>query len=184
MTDHLSTKLRSWNMSRIRSKHSKPEVLLRSLLHRAGLRFRINNKKLPGCPDIVLAKYKTAIFVHGCFWHRHKHCSRATTPSSNKDYWLQKFRKNLARDSKTKKELEKQGWKVIIIWGCNLIKNPFEALKNLISKLGLKMGRIYGINTNKTEMLKLAEKRREYLLKRGQARLQTFPDEFIKAANF
>ena len=97
MTDHLTTEKRSWNMSRIRSKHTKPELVVRSLLHRAGYRFRLHSKKFPGKPDIVLPEFKTAIFVHGCFGHRHEQCPRATIPKSNTEYWNNKFERNIQR---------------------------------------------------------------------------------------
>lgn len=118
MVDHLTREKRSWNMSRIRSKNTKPEIIVRSLLHRMGYRFRLHRKDLPGKPDIVLTKYKTVIFVHGCFWHRHKGCKRCTTPSTNKDYWLKKFERNIANDRMYKKAIKKDGWKVIIVWEC------------------------------------------------------------------
>ena len=118
MVDHLTKKKRSWNMSRIRSKDTKPEIIVRSLLHGMGYRFRLHGKDLPGKPDIVLPKYKTVIFVHGCFWHRHKGCKRCTTPSTNKDYWLKKFERNIANDRMYKKMLKIKGWKVIIVWEC------------------------------------------------------------------
>jgi len=122
MTDTISKERRSWNMSRIRSEDTKPEMIVRSMLHRAGYRFRLHVKNLPGKPDIVLPKYKTVIFVHGCFWHRHKGCKYATTPSTNKKFWQQKFARNTANDKKHRRELKKLGWKVIIIWGCQLRK--------------------------------------------------------------
>ena len=122
MADHLTKDKRSWNMSRIRSKDTKPELLVRSLLHRRGYRFRLHRKDLPGKPDIVLPKYKTVIFVHGCFWHRHKGCKRCTTPSTNKDYWLAKFERNVKKDRQNKAQLKKLGWNVVMIWECE-IKN-------------------------------------------------------------
>ncbi len=118
MTDHLTKKKRSWNMSRIRSKNTKPELIVRSLLHGMGYRFRLHRKDLPGKPDIVLPKYKTVIFVHGCFWHRHKGCKKCTTPSSNKEYWKRKFERNVANDKIHKAQLRGKGWKVFVIWEC------------------------------------------------------------------
>lgn len=110
MADHLTKEKRSWNMSRIRSKNTKPEIIVRSLLHRAGYRFRLHRKDLPGKPDIVLPKYKTVIFVHGCFWHRHKGCKRSNIPKSNKEYWIPKIQKNTKRDKIHYKSLIKDGW--------------------------------------------------------------------------
>ena len=123
MTDKISKLHRSWVMSRVRGKNTRPERAARSLLHFLGYRFTVNgprNKKLPGKPDIVLPKFKTAIFVHGCFWHRHQHCKRATTPKSNLDYWLPKFERNIRRDQENQNALEKAGWKVIVVWECEL----------------------------------------------------------------
>lgn len=130
MTDHLTKEKRSWNMARIKGKDTKPEVLVRSMLHRAGYRFRKNVKDLPGKPDIVLPKYKTAIFVHGCFWHRHKGCKDATTPKTNTEFWLKKFERNVYNDRKHTRELRKLGWYVITVWECEL-KQPEKVLRKL-----------------------------------------------------
>lgn len=116
----ISTKHRSENMSRIRSVNSKPEVIVRSLLHRLGYRFRKNVKTLPGKPDIVLKKYKTVIFVHGCFWHRHKGCHRSNLPKSNQDYWEPKLSGNVKRDAAHLKALKKLGWNVLVVWECEV----------------------------------------------------------------
>jgi len=132
MVDHLSKKKRSWNMSRIRSKNTEPELIVRSLLHKMGYRFRMHRKDLPGNPDIVLPKYKTVIFVHGCFWHRHKGCKRCSTPSTNKDYWQAKFDRNIQNDVKNKDALKKIGWKVLAIWECETTNT--EMLKIIIQK--------------------------------------------------
>ena len=105
-------------MSRIKSGDTKPELIVRSLLHSLGYRFRLHRKDLPGKPDIVLPKYKTAIFVHGCFWHRHEGCNRATTPKTNQDYWHNKFSRNIKKHYKDKKDLEKSGWNVVVVWEC------------------------------------------------------------------
>ncbi len=129
MTDRISKKKRSWNMSLIRSKNTKPEIIVRSLLHRMGYRFRICRKDLPGTPDIVLPKYHTVVFVHGCFWHRHEGCSRATTPASNVKFWTDKFRKNQARDKRVVQELKNRGWNIITVWECEITKNNIECLK-------------------------------------------------------
>ena len=133
MPDHLSKEKRSWNMSRIKSKNTSPEILVRKYLHKNGFRFRICRKDLPGKPDIVLPKYNTIIFVHGCFWHRHEGCKRATTPKSNTDYWLSKFKRNVERDLDNYNKLNKNGWKVLIIWECE-VKNC-DKLENLIAKI-------------------------------------------------
>ncbi|MDX5933161.1 very short patch repair endonuclease [Acidithiobacillus thiooxidans] len=130
MTDSLSKAKRSWNMSRIRSKDTKPELLVRSLLHCDGYRFRIHKSGLPGKPDIVLAKHKTVVFVHGCFWHRHNGCSDATTPKTRTVFWKNKFEENMARDKRTVAALIALNWNVVIVWECEL-KNPNELLERL-----------------------------------------------------
>ena len=109
---------RSRNMSAIKSKNTKPEIAVRKLLHSMGYRFRLHRKDLPGSPDIVLPKYKTVIFVHGCFWHRHKNCKYASTPKTRKEFWENKFNSNKKRDQKIQKEIIDLGWKFIIIWEC------------------------------------------------------------------
>ena len=132
--DKLSKEKRSWNMSRIRSEDTSPEKLVRSMLHGMGYRFRLHRKDLPAKPDIVLPKYKTVIEVRGCFWHRHKGCKETTTPKSNQDFWLEKFSRNVERDRKNGRKLKALGWKVIVIWECE-IKNE----KKLINKLSRKI---------------------------------------------
>ena len=122
LMDKITPERRSWNMSRIKSKDTAPEKRVRSALHRAGFRFRLHVKDLPGKPDIVLPKYKTVIFVHGCFWHQHKGCSNATIPSTNQAFWQEKFKRNVERDKREQAELKKLGWKVIIIWECKVDK--------------------------------------------------------------
>ena len=123
------------NMSHIRSTNSKPEEIVRKYLFAEGFRYRKNVKKLPGCPDIVLPKYKTVIFVNGCFWHKHD-CPRFVWPSSNQDYWRPKILRNVERDNQSRKELETLGWKVITVWECELKKNVLnEALGKLIAEL-------------------------------------------------
>ncbi len=118
--DTFSPQKRSSIMRQVRSKDTSSEKKVRSILHKLGFRYTLNNKKLPGSPDIVLPRYKTVIFVHGCFWHRHLGCKRASIPSSRQEYWLPKFERTVARDKSAKKQLHKMGWKVIIIWECEL----------------------------------------------------------------
>ena len=110
MRDRLTKARRSWNMSRIRGKDTNPEKVVRSLLHRMGFRFRLHGKKLPGRPDIVLLKLKTVIFVHGCFWHRHRGCKNCTTPTNRREWWLAKLNGNAARDKLHQRNLRKAGW--------------------------------------------------------------------------
>lgn len=120
MADRLSPEHRSWNMSRIRGKDTGPELRLRSMLHREGFRFRLHARKLPGRPDLVLPKYRTAIFVHGCFWHRHPGCRNATDPANRATFWQEKFRSNVARDARNRAALEAAGWAVEVVWECEL----------------------------------------------------------------
>lgn len=133
MSDHLTAEKRSWNMSHIRSKDSKPETLVRKYLFSKGFRYRKNVKKLPGCPDIVLPKYKTVIFVNGCFWHKHD-CPRFVWPSSNQEYWKPKIMGNVERDQKHYEELRSLGWDVLIVWECELKKKVFETTMDRIEK--------------------------------------------------
>jgi DNA mismatch endonuclease (patch repair protein) len=120
MVDTLTPAQRSERMSRIRSTDTKPEVALRKALHRLGFRFRVHGRRLPGKPDIVLTKYRTVIFVHGCFWHRHEGCKIATTPKSNTEFWIEKFSRNVARDAAVLDQLHAAQWRVIIAWECDL----------------------------------------------------------------
>ncbi len=122
MADIISKEKRSWNMSRIKCKDTKPELIVRTLLHMMGYRFRLYRKDLPGKPDIVLPKYRTVIFVHGCFWHRHKGCKFAYIPKSRVEFWQKKFKENVQRDKKKQANLKKAGWKVITIWECETSK--------------------------------------------------------------
>lgn len=116
--DTISKEKRSWVMSRIKGRDTKPELAVRSLLHSMGYRFRLYRKDLPGKPDIVLPKHKVAIFVHGCYWHRHNCKSGIREPKSNLDYWLPKFERTKQRDAESRARLFEQGWKVLIVWEC------------------------------------------------------------------
>lgn len=132
--DRLSREQRSWNMSQIRARNTTPELLVRSLLHRSGYRFRLHRRDLPGSPDIVLPKHKIVVFVHGCFWHQHAQCRYATMPKTRPEFWRQKFRDNLRRDRRAKSQLSKLGWRVLVVWECQtrccqtLAKHLREAL--------------------------------------------------------
>lgn len=139
MTDNHTKEIRSRNMSHIRSKNTKPEEKVRKYLFSKGFRYRKNDKRYPGKPDIVLPKYNTIIFINGCFWHKHN-CARFVWPSSNKDYWTTKITKNVSRDTKNQLILEEMGWKVITVWECELNKFNFQdtmdkLIKNLISDI-------------------------------------------------
>lgn len=118
--DRVSKECRSYIMKCVPQKNTKPEIRLRQLLHRAGFRFRLHRKDLPGRPDLVLPKLGVAIFVHGCYWHRHPNCVKATVPASNRAFWRKKFQDNVNRDARTKSQLEVLGWRVIIVWECEI----------------------------------------------------------------
>ena len=119
---HKVSEQRSRNMSAIKSKNTKPEIAVRKLLHSMGYRFRLHRKDLPGSPDIVLPKYKTVIFVHGCFWHRHQNCKYASNPKTRREFWEKKFKENIERDKKTQEKLKNLGWKTKIVWECEIKK--------------------------------------------------------------
>lgn len=131
MVDFLTPAERSKRMSQIRSRDTSPEIALRKALHALGLRFRIHNRKLPGKPDLVLPRYRAAIFVHGCFWHRHHACKVATIPKSNTGFWVQKFEQNVTRDARVTVELEKLGWRVFVAWECELGSRHKASVKAL-----------------------------------------------------
>lgn len=116
--DILTPEQRSRHMAGIKNKDTKPEKTVRSLLHAMGFRFRLHRKDLPGRPDIVLPKHKTVIFVHGCFWHAHKNCRKATVPSSNTDFWRDKLAANKVRDQANIAKLQEMGWQVVVVWEC------------------------------------------------------------------
>jgi len=120
MADVHDKKTRSYNMSRIKGENTKPEILVRQFLHKNGFRFRLNYSKLPGKPDIVLPKYKTVIFVNGCFWHGHENCKYYVVPNTKTEWWLNKINKTKQRDIVNEQELESLGWKVKVIWECEL----------------------------------------------------------------
>ncbi|WP_017903184.1 very short patch repair endonuclease [Pseudomonas asplenii] len=120
MTDILSPAERSKRMSRIRSKDTRPELILRKILHGLGLRYRLHSASLPGKPDLIFPRYNVVVFVHGCFWHRHAGCKIATTPKSNTPFWLEKFEKNVERDIRVRSQLENLGWRVFVVWECEL----------------------------------------------------------------
>lgn len=133
MTDIVSKEVRSKMMSGIRGKNTKPEIQVRSLLHKMGFRFRLHRKDLPGRPDIVLPRYRTVIFVHGCFWHRHDNCHFAYEPKSRRDFWKAKFEANVRRHITVENILSEMGWKVIVIWECEVTKLTGDDLLKLVS---------------------------------------------------
>jgi DNA mismatch endonuclease, patch repair protein len=136
MADVHTSKQRSYNMSRIRSTNTKPELLVRKFLFSHGYRYTLHNKKLPARPDIVLPKHRTIIFVHGCFWHGHANCKYYKVPKTRTDWWLNKISKNKANDAKALKALKKEGWKVMIVWECGLKAAKLErTLEGLLKKI-------------------------------------------------
>jgi DNA mismatch endonuclease (patch repair protein) len=136
MADVHSKETRSYNMSRIKGKDTKPEMLVRRFLHANGFRYRLHVKDMPGKPDIVLPKYKTVIFVHGCFWHGHEGCRYYVVPKTRTDWWLNKINTNIANDIKAINALKKDGWKIITLWECDLKPaNNSSTLNKLLKKL-------------------------------------------------
>ena len=135
MIDIVSKKTRSRMMSNIRSKDTKPEMIVRRYLHQNGFRYRLHMKDLPGKPDIVLPKYNVVIFVHGCFWHRHQNCKYATTPSTNRKFWNNKFSINIQRDQRNMDLLKDSGWNIIIFWECAIRNNREKNLIKLIETI-------------------------------------------------
>jgi DNA mismatch endonuclease, patch repair protein len=136
MVDVHNKEIRSYNMSRIQNKNTKPELLIRKTLFKQGFRYRINVKKLIGTPDIVLMKYKTIVFINGCFWHGHKKCKKFVIPKTRTEWWLNKINANIKRDSNNCRILRKDGWKIITIWECQLSKLKIDrTLAKLIKKI-------------------------------------------------
>jgi DNA mismatch endonuclease (patch repair protein) len=138
MADKLSVARRSWNMSRIRSVGTMPEVTVRRILSQLGFRYRLHRRDLPGRPDIVLPRYRVAVFVHGCFWHQHAGCIDCSKPKTNSDYWGPKLLRNVIRDRKNRRLLRRSGWTPIVIWECET-KNPEPLRMKIAKKLELKM---------------------------------------------
>lgn len=132
--DNLTPEQRRFAMFQVKSHDTTPEKKVRSLLHGLGFRFRLNRHDLPGKPDIVLPKYKSVVFVHGCFWHRHENCPRASTPKTNVEYWQKKFSRNVERDKCVQEELRDLGWRVIVVWECG-IKDQVALAEHLIAAL-------------------------------------------------
>lgn len=133
MVDHISPERRSWLMSRVKSKHTSPEMRVRRAAHALGLRYRLHRPDLPGKPDLVFPKYRVALFVHGCFWHRHQGCPKSSLPKSRTEYWQSKFDRNVARDARVGELLRAQGWQLAVIWGCKT-RDP-RALRNTLIEI-------------------------------------------------
>jgi DNA mismatch endonuclease (patch repair protein) len=135
MPDIYTPAKRSEVMRAVRRLDTPPEKRVRSLLHRLGFRFRLHREGLPGRPDIVLPRFRTVIFVHGCFWHRHRNCRKATTPASRHEFWMTKFSQNRRRDARVRRQLEDAGWRVLIVWECQTL-HPARLQNRLLSALG------------------------------------------------
>ena len=163
---------RSYVMSRVHSKGTKPEIIVRKSLFKKGFRYRLNVKELPGSPDIVLPKYHTVIFVHGCFWHGHENCDYYSSPKSNVDFWKEKIKNNQKRDQEVWRQLEAKGWSVIIIWECQLKKALLDKTISCAEAEIRKNGEIYLREMKEREVSReayriemKARKRRKALLK-------------------
>ena len=153
-------------MSHNRAKNTGPELYLRYALWHQGFRYRINDKRLPGRPDVVLPKYRTAIFVHGCFWHGHKDCKNYTVPKTNTDFWVAKVARNQERDQEVWRMLEAKGWNVIIVWECQLKKANLKETVDMVSAKIARNGEVY--HTNKEERKIAREKYRQERKERKQ----------------
>ena len=134
MADSLAKEQRSWNMSQIKGSNTKPEILVRSYLHKKGFRFRLHAKDLPGKPDIVLKKYRTAIFVDGCYWHRHQGCKLAYNPKSRQEFWQSKFESNVRRDREVNRLFDDIPWNIVRIWQCEVNEKSMTELAKKIKK--------------------------------------------------
>jgi DNA mismatch endonuclease (patch repair protein) len=130
MTDVFSKEKRSWIMSRVKGRDTKPEILVRSFVHRMGYRFRIHGRDLPGNPDIVLPRHRKVIFVHGCFWHGHNRCPRSKRPTTNKSFWNKKLDGNIKRDRRFRRALLLKGWRILVVWQCET-REPDRVLRKL-----------------------------------------------------
>ncbi|MBR4400581.1 MAG: DNA mismatch endonuclease Vsr [Synergistes sp.] len=150
MADIKSPEARSKNMAAIKNRNTEPEVFFRRKLFSIGLRYRINSKKVIGHPDLWLKKYNTAVFIHGCFWHRHNGCKYSTTPETRKDFWLQKFGNNIRRDKYVKEELKRRGIKTLIVWECTVKK-----MKETPSVENSVLNKIYGFINSEDLYLEL-----------------------------
>ena len=171
MTDILSKQERSTLMSKVRSADTKPEWILRCGLHRLGFRYRLGNRHLPGRPDLVLAKYRSVIFVHGCYWHRHPGCKDASTPKTNTDFWSAKFAENVRRDRLVEMQLLAQGWRVLVVWECELVDHTAETVQRVA--LWLRQGIVPADRQQyseamapRRELLKIAEGKVRYRIGR------------------
>ena len=164
--DAWSAAKRSEVMARIRSRDTKPELIVRSLLHRCGVRFSLRRRGLPGTPDIVLPRYKTVVFVHGCFWHRHARCRLASEPKSHRAFWKAKFEANVARDRRNRRALARAGWRVIVLWECEVVRDPLAAVQRVMGAIRPSGGPIdYSSLPDRRRVLQAAETRLQWNLR-------------------
>ena len=154
MSDVLTPEQRHKNMAAIHSVSTKPEVKLRKELWRKGFRYRKNDKRLPGSPDIVLPKYRTVIFVHGCFWHGHKGCNKYTVPKTNTDFWVEKVAWNRQRDQEVWRQLEAKDWSVMIVWECELEKKRFDETIDRVEKEIIENGKVHEQRRHERKLLR------------------------------
>lgn len=163
MSDNHTPEQRRRNMAAVHSTSTKPELYLRRALWRQGFRYRVNDKRLPGKPDIVLPKYRTVVFVHGCFWHGHKECKYYTVPETNKEFWIAKVQRNQERDQEVWRKLEAKGWSVIIVWACQLKKaNLNETIDRIAAEI-IRNGETY-----RTVLEERRKARKDYLRERKE----------------
>lgn len=161
MVDTLTKQQRSETMSRIRGRDTKPEWVLRCGLHRLGFRYRLDNRHLPGRPDLVFPKYRAAVFVHGCYWHRHPGCKDAGMPGTNVDFWKRKFDENVARDRRKQQQLEDSGWRVMVVWECELVGQTVSTIQQVASWLTNESNASYS-GVNRRQLLAVAERKVRY----------------------
>jgi|GEM_PF-249191 len=167
MIDTLSRKQRSKAMSKVRGADTKPEWILRCGLHGLGFRYRLRNTHLPGRPDLVFPKYRAVIFVHGCYWHRHAGCKDASTPKSNVAFWTRKFAENVERDRRTELEIAERGWRLMVVWECELIERTVETVRRVALWLSRRTtadgDRHYdAVTIDRRKLLAVAEKKVRY----------------------
>lgn len=169
LVDSLTKEQRSQLMSKVRSADTQPEWILRSALHRLGFRYRLHCKGLPGRPDLVFPKYRVAIFIHGCFWHRHGGCKDASSPKTNQVFWEKKFNDNIERDRAVATALTQSGWEVVVVWECELLRDTLPTINRVISTLVSKGASVSKAGYpcaefSKQALLAIAEKRSRYRL--------------------
>lgn len=153
-------------MGRIRSRDTKPELLVRSLLHRCGFRFSLRNRKLPGTPDVVLTRHRIVVFVHGCFWHQHPGCSQARCPRSRKGYWQAKLARNVGRDRVNAALLGELGWRVVVLWECEVSRDPQVAARRVVAATGAAPSFSYADLPDRAACLEVADARWHQAMRR------------------